>query len=271
MEEEIWKEVTIVDGIDFSGMYMASTFGQVKRLERYYVRKNGVRVHQPEEILPQRDNGSGYMTVNLSGNGHNEKHYVHRIVAFTFILNQDPKNKTQVNHIDENKKNNHVTNLEWITPSDNNNHGTHNERVSNTKSKNPIVQLNTDGELVKIWKSAREAERFGFNHKNVKTCIERKMYTYKGYIWLNKKCYDSLSEEQVNNYCRYIKNIYKIVQLNIDGILIKIWDCVKDTEQNGFIPNCISACLTGRQETHKGFIWKRFNDYVGDKQPELES
>ncbi len=70
------------------------------------------------------------MIVGLCKNGIRKFFSVHQLVALIFIPNDNPTEKTQVNHIDENKQNNHVDNLCWVTPKENINWGSRNKRVS---------------------------------------------------------------------------------------------------------------------------------------------
>ena len=72
-----------------------------------------------KKIKPHLDK-YGYLRINLYNNGINKKVYIHRLVALTFIPN--PDNKPQVNHIDGNKQNNNISNLEWCTISENAKH-----------------------------------------------------------------------------------------------------------------------------------------------------
>jgi len=261
MKEEIWKMVKIIDGTDFSGFYMASTFGRIKKLARITQRKNGYNLPQKEQILPQHDNGHGYLTVCISGCCKPSSYYVHRIIAATFVPNPDPEHKTQVNHIDEDKTNNHAENLEWVTPKENANYGTKNQRVAE-KNATQIIQLDIYGNFVKEWASSKEAERNGFTHSCIWDCIRGELLSYNNYIWITKEQYENISKTELKSYCDYRRNRYKIVQLDKDENIVKIWDSIKETKQSGFTPSNISACLANKQKTHKGFIWMYFNDYT---------
>lgn len=93
--------------------YWISTFGRVKRLE--HVRNHGKLYTQPvlykETILPIKINKKGYATVKINGLSKT----VHHLVGLTFIKNARPHTHNQINHIDRDKTNNHVSNLEWCT------------------------------------------------------------------------------------------------------------------------------------------------------------
>jgi hypothetical protein len=108
---EIWKNV-----IGFEGSYQVSNLGRVKSLAR--VDRSGHKLQ--ERILKNTIDSYGYLVVGLFKNSVNHTHKVHRIVATIFIPN--PENKPQVNHINGNKLNNIVDNLEWATHQENKTH-----------------------------------------------------------------------------------------------------------------------------------------------------
>jgi hypothetical protein len=114
----IWNDIDFIDG--FEGLYQVSNYGQVKSLGRiikYPGSKYGMHngVFRPEKILKHKI--KGYAGVTLS-NGKNKIYpNIHRLVALAFIPN--PLNKPCVNHIDGDKQNNCVSNLEWIDWADN--------------------------------------------------------------------------------------------------------------------------------------------------------
>lgn len=97
---EIWKDIE-----GWEGKYQVSTWGRIRSV-------NG--------IMKTYENKKGYLKIGLSRDGKCHKKRVSRLVAQAFI--QNPYGLPQVNHIDGNKKNNSVTNLEWVTDSDNKKH-----------------------------------------------------------------------------------------------------------------------------------------------------
>ena len=174
--EEQWK-TAIIDGIVYEGLYKVSNLGRILSL-------NYNRTGKPELMNPGTDK-DGYLKVTLSKNRKRKTCKVHRLVAQTFIPN--PDNLPEVNHIDEDKTNNRVENLEWKSHKDNNNHGTRNERISkantNGKKSKRVRQLSLDGELIKVWESTNECGRNGFCQVAVSDCCRGKLKTYKGFRW----------------------------------------------------------------------------------------
>lgn len=105
---EIWKKIKGFED------YEVSNLGNVKRISNFkFCNKN----YLDNYFLKQKDNGKGYFRVKLSNNGVVKMYMVHRLIAENFIEN--PNNYKVVNHIDHNKKNNNIENLEWCTHSHN--------------------------------------------------------------------------------------------------------------------------------------------------------
>lgn len=169
MEIEIFKDIK-----GYEGLYQVSNLGRVKSLN--YHREGR------EEVLNTGE-CRGYLKVNLSKNGKVKTVKVHRLVATVFLDN--PEGKPEINHIDENKENNRVDNLEWSWHKDNCNHGTRNERVSKAQSK-PVLQLTLDGDLIREWSSINECGRNGFNRGAVCLCCLGERKTHKGFRWKYK-------------------------------------------------------------------------------------
>ena len=114
MEE--WKEIP-----GYEGLYEVSNKGNVRNVRR-------------NKLLRLQKTNNGYIRVVLSKNRIKTGFQVHRLVALTFLPN--PLNLPQVNHLDENKKNNNIDNLEWCTAKYNINYGTARIRTRDTKIKN---------------------------------------------------------------------------------------------------------------------------------------
>lgn len=107
MEEE-WRDIE-----EFKGLYQVSNFGRVKSLERYSIQGHLI----DEKIIKPYPNNSGYLDVSLYIDGKRYHRKIHRLVAEAFIPN--PEHLNEVDHIDTDKNNNIVTNLRWVTHSEN--------------------------------------------------------------------------------------------------------------------------------------------------------
>lgn len=166
MVEEIWKDVE-----GFEGLYQVSSLGRVKRLKGKHCKQ--------DRILSQ-STLRGYRHLTLKNDSKQRTVQVHRLVAETFIPN--PDNLPTINHRDENPSNNCVENLEWCTQKYNCNYGNRNSKIGEKSIKRPIMQLFADG-TIKVWESAREAGRYGYDHNSVYRCCAGIRKTYKQCKW----------------------------------------------------------------------------------------
>lgn len=112
---EVWKDI-----IGYEGFYQVSNIGRVRSLDRDMIDKNGIGYSLKGSIRKISCTGKGYQNIGLSKDGEQKTFFIHRLVAESFIPN--PKNLPIVNHIDGDTHNNHVSNLEWVTQSENINH-----------------------------------------------------------------------------------------------------------------------------------------------------
>lgn len=156
-------------------------FSNIKGFD-YKINTNGQIINNKGHILAQSIGNNGYYRVHLCKNGKAKWYSVHRLVAETFISN--PLHLPEVNHKDENKLNNAVSNLEWCSSKYNTNYGTRNKRISKTSINNILSQPVRCIETNIIYPSMREAQRQTkiFSTAIGKVCKgERK--TAGGYHW----------------------------------------------------------------------------------------
>ena len=163
---ETWKAIA-----GYEGIYEVSDLGRVRSLK-----------YGKEKILKPGKNQGGYLHVVLCKDGQSKTITVHRLVADAFVPN--PNNLETINHKDEVKTNNTVTNLEWMSQKDNLNYGTRNKRVGEALSKQVQMFDKSTGELLATFPSLAEAERVTeINQGNISSCCNGKYKSAGGYKW----------------------------------------------------------------------------------------
>ena len=163
---EHWKAIS-----GYEGLYEVSDLGRVKSLK-----------YGKERILKPGSGGDGYLNVALCKDGHVKGKLIHRLVAEAFIPN--PNNLETINHKDEVKTNNTVSNLEWMSQRDNNNYGTRNKRARETLSKQVQMFDKKTGELLATFPSTNEAAGVtGIAQGSISKCCNGKIKSAGGYVW----------------------------------------------------------------------------------------
>ena len=179
MREE-WKDIK-----GFEGYYQVSNLGRVRSLDReIYHSYNKTISHYKGSIMKLSKRRKGYLGLVLMKGNKQKSFLVHRLVAEAFIPN--PNNYDQVNHIDENKTNNQVDNLEWCNCKYNVNYGSCIERMkatrtNNTHNQRPVKCVET-GE---IFKNSRDAERkTGYKSRSIRAVCNGEYKTLHGLHWI---------------------------------------------------------------------------------------
>ena len=170
---EEWRDIE-----GYEGYYQVSNYGQVRSLDRWRNSGTGGYMHKGR-ILKQEISNCGYYMVTLSVDGRCKRYSVHRLVAQAFIPNLEYKE--QVNHIDGEKSNNTVENLEWNTQSENTIHAFSNGlMVPNTKGRK-VYCFETGKTYMSIAQAGRE---LNIDHSHIgRVCKgiykQTKGYTFK--------------------------------------------------------------------------------------------
>ena len=193
---EVWKNIQ-----GYEELYQVSNLGRVRSLDKKVKCRGGKYRLMKGQIIRPIHSGANYSAVNLYKNKHHHMQYVHRLVAEAFIPN--PNGHLEINHKDENKGNNNVSNLEWCNRTYNNNYGTHNARTSETRKSNsryarqsikngqkqskPVIQLTLEGKVIAEYSSTAEAGRQnGFKKCAIANCCCGRQKTSYGFVWKYK-------------------------------------------------------------------------------------
>lgn len=166
-------------------MSEVETFVKIDGFENYEVSNLGkVRNIKSGIMLKPKLNKNGYLRHCLSENNKQKFLYLHRIIATAFIDN--PEKKPCVNHIDENKTNNDLSNLEWCSVRENNIHGTRIKRAAEKRSKK-VIQLDLNDNVLNIFESMTQAEQeTGVDASSISKCCNGKLKSAGGFKWRKK-------------------------------------------------------------------------------------
>lgn len=161
---------------------------EYKEIYGYKVSKCGVVIGRRGKPLSSHDNGRGYLIVGVMVNGKNSSKAVHRLVAEAWLEN--PDNLEEVNHIDCDKLNNHVSNLEWCTRGYNIEYTYKNNGRSATGTNNARCKVdeNIVREVCKLLvdgKSSAEIRDLGYSYGMVRNIKRRENWTHisEDYVW----------------------------------------------------------------------------------------
>ena len=160
---EIWRDIK-----GYEGLYVISNHGKVKSLIT-------------NKLLSPQDNGVGYLKVELWKDKIGTKKYIHRMVATAFLPN--PNHKSEVNHKDSNPSNNRVSNLEWVSSSENTKHAVYKHALKAWGNPaKPIEAINIESGAVIKFATISEAERT-LGSRHITDVLKGKRNQCKGYTF----------------------------------------------------------------------------------------
>lgn len=234
--KEIWKDIE-----GYEGLYQVSNLGRVKSLKS-------------KRFLKLSVNEKGYLRCHLSKCGGSKHWRVHRLVAQAFISNQD--NKPEINHIDGDKSNNCVTNLEWVTSSENHIHS----YVVGLRKRSfaSVLQYDLSGNFIQEFSSIVEAAQ-GIGKPGLRSAVSKCCRGYRkkagGFIWRFRKG-EILKHIEVD----LESNVeHPVLQYDLDGNYIREFNSVTEAAQGVGKPtvrSCITKCCLGKRKSSQGYLWK---------------
>jgi hypothetical protein len=178
--QEIWKSLKEI--VEYGDYYEVSNMGNVRSVDRMVDNRKGVYLKKGSD-LKQTPSSKGYLNVGLHFDGKIKRYRVHKLVAMVFIPN--PEEKPFVNHIDGNKENNCVSNLEWCTHKENVQHSFETS-LNPTKGEGNIHAKLTEHDVVEIRKLYKTgeythrqlAQMFNVNHSSIGTLLRGKSWKH---------------------------------------------------------------------------------------------
>lgn len=242
----MWKDV-----VGFEGLYEVDEYGNV-----FSIRTG--------KILKQQLDERGYPKIHMSdaSRGLVKNMKVHRIVALAHIPN--PDNLPCVNHIDEDKLNNHVSNLEWCTVAYNNAHGTRMKKIKDKLCKG-VSAFDLNGNFLKSYDMVSDVANDGYLPSGATSCASGSIHTHYDTIFIYNT-FDIEKEldlrlKSLNKKFSQNPNGYKnceIVQYKLGGEEVGRYKNISEaSRKTGFNHGAITQCCNGKAKTHKGYLWKR--------------
>lgn len=238
-----WKPIK-----EFDGLYLISDDGKV-----FSVRTNKTL---------RTFISSGYERLELNIDGKAQKHFVHRLVAETFIPN--PDNLPCVNHKDENPLNNHADNLEWCTYEYNSNYGTCiSRRVANTEYKSggdnakakKVYRYDLSGNLIAEYGSVSEAsDATRLSRKSISKACSGRLKKYANNVW------SYTNEFHYDDHKHYENRNGTVYMYDLSGKLIKEYNSPDEMRADGLIPANVNRVCRGERKTYNNFIFTRKAD-----------
>lgn len=177
---EVWKDIP-----DYEDLYQVSNMGRIRAFAKLLDSGAVKQRFSPMRIIKPVVQHSGYAHVGLWRKQTCKQVRVHRLVASAFCLNDDPENKTQINHLNENKLDNRAENLAWVTAKENTNYGGAIARRVYGREK-AVSCFSLSGEFLRTFKSMAEANTFFHVSRkagHIAACCRGKQKTAYGFKW----------------------------------------------------------------------------------------
>lgn len=259
LEGEVWKIIPRLNS-----NYAVSNYGRVKSLSRSIHQEYRNRTTTTQtRILRLTKTPYGYLSCRPLVDGKLGNEIVHRLVAEAFIPN--PDKFPVINHKDENKMNNVVSNLEWCTRKYNSNYGTCQERRAASLSKamaeksEIINQYDLEGNYIQSFQGKRDIIKAGLRYETVRRCCNHKQKTSEGFVYR----FDGEEFSLEPDKSMIGVGAKAILCFDMSGNLLHSYQSARDASfaikgVNGILPG-ISRCCRGERPSAYGYKWRYAN------------
>lgn len=222
----------------------------------YYITEDGKCYNEKtNNYLKGQIGKNGYKTFWITmPDGSKKRLYAHRLVAQAYIPN--PFNKREVNHIDGDKTNNIVDNLEWVTPSENQQHCVDNE----LRNYGHVYCFDTNKQLVAEYISIVEASKaVGITTSIISQELQKDVKSLSGGFYWSR-------EKELTNVKNYKSNgkAKEVLQYTRDGKFINRYKSTGEAARSLGLKSGshIGECCRGKLHSYKGFVWRYVDDIV---------
>ena len=257
-EGEIWKPCP-----EFEEKYLISSHGRVMGIGTYNTCKKGELIK-----LHKKHGRNGYIQARFYDNGRASTIEIHLLVAKAFIPN--PDNLPMVNHIDEDKTNNHVENLEWCT-------NQYNIRYSNAKA---VDVYTKDGNFIETLEAVVDAAtKYNTKTTNISACCKRNygtsgghQFRYHGEPFAAKPPVESRTTRRKHLGVKPREAYFvSIDEYKIDGSFVKTWPNVSSASREYNLPTTnISKCCKGTIKTINGHVFVKHGEDFSSRLVEIQ-
>lgn len=272
-EKAVWKTYPEFPFIE------ANQFGEVRTTDRLVTCKNGRKMFVKGHALKQWANNKGYLLVHFSVNGKDVARLVHRIIAASFIPN--PDNLPEVNHKDNDRTNNAVSNLEWCTSQYNHDYknffGTSPAQVQGRSVF--AVDLKT-GKIMKFESQNEAALQLNIDRRHLQNVIYGQLNQVSGYWFTEDE--SEITEEKIQEIKDKMYFVGGVIAVNLETLKVLRFESQKEAGHKLNIPiQSVNKVVKGKMnKTHGWWFYyanenavektrKKFDDKVAEKVGEL--
>ena len=252
---EIWKKI-IIDDTEYN--YEVSNTGNIRNTQTNKLLKQSIRAQ--------------YYGVSLCNNNKKKTYNIHTLVVATMFID-NPNNSKVVNHIDGNKFNNNIKNLEWCSYKENTSHALDNKLIKLHRKK--VKQLSYDGtQIIKIYDSIRDAEKeTGISNKQISKVCRKKMPTAHGFRWEYVEPVETIQINEVEgkevpefpNYIVtrdgkvYSKSAKRYMIINTTTKYKRIKLCNNNVQKDSYIHTLVATLYIPNPDNKPFILHKNFN------------